>query len=386
MSDIKLSATRINTFLQCKLRYKYNYIDKLEKLSNPAFKLGLACHTALEYAGKLWKDNNLTYFTEDQIKEVLDVYSDKAIEEGLEEYSSFVEGKEMLKHKLLNFAVGERILDLEISFGFEDGSDIYTSTGVPLIGAIDKVVEINESTLMIVDYKTSMTIPDSDKLKTDIQLSMYNLVANQIYPNYDRVILCLDMLRKNEMVYTYRTKQELDEFENYLKVIYDKMVEFDPTTAEPNLNMLCGWCDYRNICPKYNEVCSNKKYEFMQINDMSNEDLVAEWEHIKTIKKLLETRESELSAAIIDKIKVMETSVDNGEVELYLRQNARTNYKPHVLAKYIPYEDFVDFASISPTKFKKYINKNPKLKSIVEEASETNFTNAFLAKRKIKKK
>ena len=56
---VKLSATRINTFLQCKLRYWYTYEEHLEKLANPSFKLGLACHDTLEKAGRIWKEENL---------------------------------------------------------------------------------------------------------------------------------------------------------------------------------------------------------------------------------------------------------------------------------------------------------------------------------------
>ena len=38
--NISLSATRISTFLQCKLKYVFNYVSRLPKKSNPAFKLG----------------------------------------------------------------------------------------------------------------------------------------------------------------------------------------------------------------------------------------------------------------------------------------------------------------------------------------------------------
>ena len=69
---IKLSATRINSYLQCKQRYWFNYVDKIEKLPNPVFALGLACHETLETAGKLWMDLDLTTFSKEQIKELLE--------------------------------------------------------------------------------------------------------------------------------------------------------------------------------------------------------------------------------------------------------------------------------------------------------------------------
>jgi ATP-dependent helicase/DNAse subunit B len=62
---IKLSATRISSFLQCKQRYWFNYVDRVAKLPNPVFALGLACHDTLEKAGRLWQEENLTSFTKE---------------------------------------------------------------------------------------------------------------------------------------------------------------------------------------------------------------------------------------------------------------------------------------------------------------------------------
>ena len=62
-------------------------------------------------------------------------------------------GKDIIKGKLKNFKVGDRIVGIEDRFGFEGSQVITTKDGVELIGAIDKAVEINKDTLLIVDYK-----------------------------------------------------------------------------------------------------------------------------------------------------------------------------------------------------------------------------------------
>lgn len=385
MNKVKLSATRINSFLQCKQRYWFSYVDRMEKLSNPSFKLGLACHETLEKAGLLWQKDNLVKFSKQQIKELLEYYDVMSVREGIQEYDEHLLGKEIVTYRLNNFGLGSKIVGIEDKFGFENTQTITTKDDIELIGAIDKAIEIDPKTLLIVDYKTSKTIPDGGKLKSDIQLSMYDLVARKLYPQYERIILSLDMLRKGEIVYTYRTDAEMSEFESYLKVVHDEMASLVKEDAKPALNFLCAWCDHSNICDKYQELCAKKEFAFLDVKAMDDEVLMQEWEDVRTAKKILEMREREVSAIIIEKLKVQERAVISEEKEMVLRQSSKTTYNARKLSNVIPYEDFVTISSISPTKLKKYVDKNPRINSILPEISETSFTSAFLATKKINK-
>ena len=382
---VKLSATRISTFLQCKKRYWLGYVKRVEKPDNPVFKLGLACHEALEYAGNLWMTEDLQEFTDEHKKDILVAYHEHAVKEGIEEYEGVVEGRELVEARINNFALGRKIVGLELKFGFPKTKNITTDAGIPLIGAIDKLVELDSSTLLVIDYKTSKSVPDTEKLKTDMQLSMYNMVVKKLYPEYDRIVLGLDMLRKGDIVYTYRTDEELAEFEEYLTAIHKEMSSLKEKDAVPSVNFLCGWCDYRNVCDKYNDICANSEFNFMNINNLSDNELISQWEDVRSTQKILETRERELADAIIDKIKVKELPVKGEEKEMVLRQNSRTTYDPIKVSQMIPPEDFAKLVNLSPTKLRKYLDKNTKVKPFVEETAETNFTSAFLASRKLRK-
>ncbi len=383
---IKLSATRINSYLQCKQLYWFNYIDKVEKLPNPVFALGLACHEALEKAGNIWKENDLTEFTKEQIKDLLDYYDKMSVQEGIQSQEDHIEGRFLVKSRLTNFKIGTKIVGIEDKFGFPDSQDISTAAGVPLIGALDKVVEIDKDTLLIVDYKTSKSVPDNAKMRSDIQLSMYNLVAKQLYPGYKRIILSLDMLRKHEIVYTYRTDEELVDFEKYLTVLHSEMSNLTKKKAVPTLNFLCGWCSYCNVCDKYKESYLKKEFEFLAPDHMSDKEMIEEWENVRSTKKILETRERVLADMMIEKIKIHEKDVISDDKQMVLRQMSRTTYKPETIAKLISYEDFTKLVSLSPTKLRKYLDKNPAVKQEVEENATSNYTKAFLASKKVKKK
>ena len=122
---IKLSATRINTFLSCKQKYWFNYVDRLPKVGNPVFKLGLAVHEALEFAGGIWLDKGR--FTKPDIKNILIEYDKLSISKGIESQDIHLEGKMLVKKRLDNFLAGgnlrSKLIGLETTFGF--GKNIY---------------------------------------------------------------------------------------------------------------------------------------------------------------------------------------------------------------------------------------------------------------------
>ena len=383
--DIKLSATRINTFLSCKQKYFYNYYDKLPKVENTSFKLGLAVHESLELAGQILmkKKEESPVLTKEEVASVLKKYNEVSVREGIDDQEINLEGRELVKKRLSNFMSGMKIIGTETRFGFDD-KDIVTDLGVPLIGAIDKVELINKDTILIVDYKTSKTAPTPSQLKTDIQLSMYDLVARKLFPKYNRVVLALDLL-KTEMFFTYRTDAQRHEFELYLKEIYDQMVTFTKKEAKASLNMFCPWCDFRDYCSTYQEACKKSDYKFLPVMNYTNGQLIDEWESVKSTKKILEGRERELGLIIMEKIKTTSENLKGGATEVYIRQNSSTNYDLDTVYKLIPTEDFAGLVSLNKKAIDNYVEMNPSIKEMLIGATTTNFTSPFLATRKSKK-
>jgi putative RecB family exonuclease len=381
---VKLSATRISSFLRCKLKYWFQYHQRLPKVSNPSFKLGLAVHESLELAGKIWLEKEK--FTKTDIKKILEHYDKVSVREGIDDMSIHIEGKELVKNRLNSFLSGTKLLGLETKFGFNDKNsiDIKTKDDVPLMGAIDKVEEIDEDTLLIVDYKTSKTAPTPDQLRTDVQLSIYDLVSQKLWPGYKRIILSLDLL-KSDIVYTYRTADERAEFEDYLKVIHEEMSSFTKKQAKADLNIFCPWCDYKDYCETYEKACQKSNYEFLPILNYSDEQLVKEWNEIKSVIKILEGRERELGMVLMEKIKQTSENIMGEDLEVYVRQNSRTTYDLDTIYKLVPNDDFAKLVGINKKSVERYLNSNPAIKEKVMSTSTTNYTKPFLSTKKIKK-
>jgi len=347
--------------------------------------LGLAVHGALELAGKIWMSEKK--FSAKHKDEIVDLYHRLAVREGIQDMSIYKEGERLLKTRLNSFSLGKDILGLEVKFGFAGGPDVLTPKGVPLLGSIDKVIAYDDDTLLVIDYKTSKTIPTLDKLKYDIQLSIYDLVASVTWPEFKRVILGLDMLRSSDILYTYRTPEERVDFDEYLLVLYNEMLSFTKKDARPQLNIFCPWCDYREYCDEYKKACKKSDYKFLSTMSLSDEDLIKEWKEVKSVKKILEMREQELEMVLTEKIRKFDMNPQCGDEEIYIRQNSRTIYDKEKVAKFLDYKEFLSVVnSIDKKSIEAFMDKNPLLREqlIKEQAFTVSHTSPFLALRKIK--
>lgn len=374
--NIKMSATRMSTFLQCKWKYYTNYVLHKPKLPNISFKLGIAVHSALKVAGDIWKKKEK--FTTYDFGKVKKTYIEVAAQEGIQDIGVYSDGLNMVLEKMRGFEVGKIIT-------VEDKFSVITNEGVPIIGAMDKVVELNKDTVLVVDYKTSKFFYTQAEMKGDIQMSIYDLVTNIKFPQYKRIILTLDYLR-NTPVYTYRTNKERKSFSQYLVAIYNEMLNLEEKDVKPSLNDMCNWCDFRNECPAYIEASKNDKVLKKKLEDQQEDELVAEYLNIRGRKRALDNYEKRLKFYIMEKIKNDEKDLVGENNLIYIRQNPSTLYDPKAVYNAVPLNDFLKMVTVSKRSFDEYVEDNPIDKSKIVETATKNYTNPFLAVRTINNK
>jgi len=106
----------------------------------------------------------------------------------------------------------------DISWGDDDqGNDI------PMNGFIDLVVEYDEETLLIVDYKTGFHIPSHDDFMQDLQPRMYSYAARRLLPDYKYYWVQFDYFRGTPMEHAFtaeddeRTRREVVNLYNSIK-------------------------------------------------------------------------------------------------------------------------------------------------------------------------
>jgi len=195
---------------------------------------------------------------------------------------------------------------------------------------------------------------------------------------------------KDEMVYTYRTEDERIEFSEYLKAIYDQMVGLKKEDVRARLNIFCPWCDFREYCDEYKSACKKSDYKFLSTANLDDATMLAEWDEVRSIKRILENRERELNMHIMDKIRENHENLvmhaDNNDFEIYIRQNSRTAYDLDVVYNVMPIEAFLKVVNLNKGAVEKYIDNNPAAKEKIHDSARVNYTAPFLSTKKKKKK
>lgn len=374
--NIAMSATRMAMYLQCKWKYWSNYILHKPRLPNIAFKLGIAAHETLKVAGKIWQKKEK--FTAYDIKKIKEIYTKVAAREGIQNLGIYDEGLSMVLRKLKDFEVGKII-------GVEDKFEAATGDGVIIIGAMDKIVELNDETVLVVDYKTSKTAYTSQEMKEDIQLSIYDVAASIKFPAYKRIILCLDYLKLGTSLYTYRTYKERKNFSRYLLAVYNELLQLREEDAVPTLNDFCNWCDFKDDCPAYVEASKRNKVFKKKLENCSENELVTEYLDARNRKRVLDNYEKKLKAFIIEKIGSDEKDLIGQSNMIYIRQNSSTIYDPKTVYNAVPLEEFLKMVSVSKKLADEYLEDDQGTKVKIIETARKGYTSPFLSSRKIMK-
>ena len=371
---ITMSATRMQMYLTCKWKYYCNYVLHLPRKPNASFKLGIAVHESLAVAGDIWKANEK--FTEKDIVKIKAMYNKVAAKEGIADTNVYHEGLAMVMARVNDFVNGT-ILTVEDRF------KVTTNEGVMLLGAMDKVEELNEDTVLVTDYKTSKYFETTSELKADIQLSVYDVVASIKYPDYKRIILSLDYLR-GVPVYTYRTPEERKGFMEYMLAIYAEMLILKKEKCVPMLNDMCNWCDFTDNCTAYQEALAGKSFIKKKPEEYDTEELVKDYLDIKSRKRIIDNREKQLKFYILDKIKSDEEDVIGQGKKLYIRQNSSTKYDPKTVFESMPLDGFLDVVKVSKSKVDEFMIKHPAAKVKIMDTASKNYTSPFLAHKNLK--
>jgi putative RecB family exonuclease len=119
-------------------------------------------------------------------------------------------------------------------------------------GIIDRISRASDGTIEIHDYKTGQWIPNQDTLDKDRQLALYQLGLQKVYGPGQPMRLVWHYVAKGVTRTSERTQEQLDRLRHET---IDRIDEIQLERAyEPKKSRLCDWCEYRSICPLFQEA------------------------------------------------------------------------------------------------------------------------------------
>ena len=371
-----LSATGIRDFLQCALKIVFRYNRNIVRMTNDHAKVGIAVHEALEqFTWRMLEKQSFPDPTDYEF--AVTTFMNSATEEGLENMGFYTDGRTMVTEFVDRFDPSEEVLDVELRFKLE------TPEGIPLVGAIDKVVKINDDTIAIIDYKTARNALTPYELRDDIQLSMYDLAASIIWPEYTNRLLFLEYVRIDKKVSTYRTEEERIAFRDFLKSTWMQIDKMDEKDIKGKINRLCGWCDYKEYCDEYASFMDSADFAMPTLTDMSDGEFLEHWDKVSASKAVLEARQRELKMMASEKAHRGDEFRANGR-ELYSTQAARTNYNVEDVVPLLPEDDLYSILNVNKTRLDRYSKDDPELKNKLARIASVSYNAPVFKTRAVK--
>jgi len=240
-----LSYSQIETFQTCPMHYKLRYIYKVPTPPSASQSFGTTIHAALknfyELVAKGEKPSD---------KLLYKLLEDNWVKEGYKskkhEHEFFEKGKVYLSG-FLKYGFNPKVLpvSLEQPFTVPIGKDLKIG------GRVDRVDDLGNGEIEIVDYKTGATIPSQKEVDDNLQLSFYALAASKIptvpfAKSPDKVKLSLYFLDEQEKISTTRTAKQLEEAVADILKVRD---EIEKSDFKCSGHMFCQMgCEFSLFC------------------------------------------------------------------------------------------------------------------------------------------
>lgn len=233
---MKLSKSKINTYLKCPKEFKFQYIDKIEMPPNKYMALGSDVHLIAEKFTDKFGDD----ITDINIQKELDIIAYDDLDMGYD-LSLHIDGlSSFFTHVFVEndyklFSAEEYLYDKKNNFS----------------GICDIILKNEDNNLVVIDYKTSNSNSFS---KYRLELCYYKMLVENVYKRkVDSVgvfftkngrLRLLD-IEDNDNKRKYLSYKELDESLDTLDFVRCGIRD---RKFHKNEQYTCRFCTYRHLC------------------------------------------------------------------------------------------------------------------------------------------
>ncbi|HET9481987.1 MAG TPA: PD-(D/E)XK nuclease family protein [Candidatus Polarisedimenticolia bacterium] len=246
------SHSRLNTFENCPLQYRYRYIDRIKRdVQGIEAFMGKLVHEVLE---DLYTDLDRARASnaEDYVARFNDLWSRR------HDASVRIVRENMTVEDYR--AIGARCVDVFFRrhHPFESGEVLGCETRVEfaldearryrMLGFIDRLDRADGGAIEIHDYKTG-SLPRPGVLRNDRQLTLYEVAVRERFPGVREVRHVWHYLAHDKQFVERRSEADLRR--TRLQTI--RAIDSVEAAAEfpARRSALCSWCEYRDICPEW---------------------------------------------------------------------------------------------------------------------------------------
>ncbi|HEV2471987.1 MAG TPA: PD-(D/E)XK nuclease family protein, partial [Chthonomonadales bacterium] len=193
-----LSPTRINTYLECAVKYRYIYLDKIGRYylrARSYYSFGSTLHQVLQGFHESGGEQS-----SDEMAQALHAgWIDAGYQSAEQEAEHLAAGEQIVRAYHAGYAEREtqqiETIATEKSIRFDMGPFV-------LAGRVDRIDRHPDGLLEIIDYKSGRMEVTPEEIAADLAMSCYQLILRRLFPaqQVTATIYCL----RNGATATYR--------------------------------------------------------------------------------------------------------------------------------------------------------------------------------------
>jgi len=240
-AGLALSATDIDLYRTCPLKYKFGRVFGIQQEQTINQRFGIAVHKVLERfhaeqaSGRADETGSLD--------RLMSLYEQSWRRGGFGNSDDELQFRErgmtaLRRYHARQSASEARPVSLERKFDFQVGHH-------HLRGRVDRVDQLPDGTHELIDYKTGPPKP-APELQDDIQLTIYRMAAHESW-GMDSSAGSYWYVLADEKVDVSGHSDDRERIERVVLEVGEGIQgqDFEPRPSPE----ICGWCDFRLICP-----------------------------------------------------------------------------------------------------------------------------------------
>ena len=304
------SHSRLSTYENCPLKFKYTYIDKLDRDRRDSVEafMGSLVHETME---KLYHD--LSYTKLNSIEDLLAFYRQRWEQEWTDEI--------IIVHKEYTAdhyrGVGERCIgdyyrryhpfDQTRTLGIEREVMVTLPRDHRLKGYMDRLAQQADGVYEIHDYKTSGHLPGQPDVDQDRQLALYQIGVQQEFRDATQIRLVWHYMAFDKTLLSERNQQQLEE----LQLSTVELIRQIESAKEfpPHKSALCDWCEFQDICPLWKHPTKVKPLTTKEFKKDSGVKLVNQFAKLKAERQ-------KIKDAVDGQLEAIDARIDDVEADL----------------------------------------------------------------------
>lgn len=238
-----LSPTRIAAYLECAVKYRYLYIDKIGRFylkSRAGYSFGTTLHSVLQS----FHEEGAVQTREEMAAQVDRKWVSAGYETPEQEEEFRAAGLEIVH--AYHAAAEERAAQEVVTIATE--KTIKTDMGpFVLTGRVDRIDQHADGALEIIDYKSGRHTTSPEEVAGSLAMSIYQLILRRTHPG-TRVLATIYCLRSGEHASHEMSDEEAEAFGADILALGEEILNRDWEYVEPEPIEACEYCEFVSRC------------------------------------------------------------------------------------------------------------------------------------------